>query len=313
MLHAADAVVVAKTGEWSPSGNVSSDKISAVAANMFSGRDMSNITENLVLPTNIEDITVEWSSSAPQTISADGTVTRPEYGKGNAAVTLTAVFTRGDYSSTYSYNAVVLQSGKPMEINTGVYDENGGAINVLQSKNIVKTEFINDSDSDVQVDAYYAVHDTVTGELISISGGQKNIPANSTVSVDANIELTGEDLSRYKLNGFVWRNMRPMADVFEMYGKQDKLNTPVRVDKKLYISGNTGKSGETVAVSVFSKSIDEILTNPTELLKNAVYFGEVTTKQDGSYSIEVILNKESDVYSVRIGGNSAGVSDREVK
>ena len=91
------------------------------------------------------------------------------------------------------------------------------------------------------------------------------------------------------------------------------MNTPVRVDKKLYISGNTGKSGETIAVSVFSKSIDEILTNPTELLKNAVYFGEVTTKQDGSYSMEIILNKESDVYSVRIGGNSAGVSDREVK
>lgn len=313
MLHVMDAVVVAKTGEWSPSGDMDYDKISAVASNMFNGKDMKHITENLVLPTNIDDITVEWSSNMPQTISTDGTVMRPEYGKGDAVVTLTAIFKHGDYSNTYTYNAVVLQGDKPIEINMGVYDENGSEINALQNKNIVKTEFVNDSDSDVQIDAYYAVYDMATGNLISINGGTRNIPAKSTINIDENIELADENLSRYKLGGFMWNNMRPLTDVFEMYGKQDKLNMPVRVNKKLYISGNTGRVGERIAVSVFSKNIHEVSENPLKLLENAIYFGEVTTKQDGGYSVEVILNEESDVYSVRIGGDFSGVSDNELK
>lgn len=307
MLHVMDAVVVAKSGEWNPTGKVINDKISAVAGNMFGGVDMSKITQDLDLPQNAEDINIEWSSSAPGTVGTDGSVTRPGYGSGDKTVTLTAVFSKGDCSVVRSYTVTVLQAVKPVEVIRTIYDENGETINELRDKSRINTEFVNDSEEDIQIEAYYAVYDAVTGKLVSVSGGKQYIPANSKLSADTDISLT--DGLRYKLNGFVWKDMRPIDKMFELYGKQDKLNPIARVNKKLYISGNTGTPGETLAVSVFSKNISEISANPAELLKNAVYFGEVTTDENGNYAVQVKLNKSSDVYSVRIGGAAAGISD----
>lgn len=79
--------------------------------------DVSAVTENLTLPVKgAAGSDISWESSDPAVIGTDGTVTRPEAGKGDAKVTLTATITAGDVSDTKTFEVTVKQNLTAEEI-----------------------------------------------------------------------------------------------------------------------------------------------------------------------------------------------------
>nr|WP_283809120.1 immunoglobulin-like domain-containing protein [Tumebacillus amylolyticus] len=72
------------------------------------------ITDNLTLPTTGADgTTIQWSSDVPSVVSADGTVTRPEFSAGDASVVLTATISKGDQSLEKKFTVTVLKQADP--------------------------------------------------------------------------------------------------------------------------------------------------------------------------------------------------------
>lgn len=68
----------------------------------------STFYDDITLPTSSESgITVTWSSSNESVVSPTGLVTRPAYGKGNARVTLTATFSKGNISKQKSFTVTI--------------------------------------------------------------------------------------------------------------------------------------------------------------------------------------------------------------
>lgn len=59
---------------------------------------------------------IKWSSNKPDIISSDGKVTRPEAGKGNADVQLTALVTKSSASYTRIFKVTVLEKTKKISI-----------------------------------------------------------------------------------------------------------------------------------------------------------------------------------------------------
>ena len=98
-----------------------------VADSIFFTEDDLTVASNLFFTTSTgwaEKITFEWSSSNEAVIATDGTVTRPEYGLGNAEVTvkvvITAEYTKlddgtfkpGTVSTEKEWTFTVLEAGK---------------------------------------------------------------------------------------------------------------------------------------------------------------------------------------------------------
>lgn len=73
--------------------------------------DLSAVQNNLALPTSgVNGATVSWASSAPETISSTGVVTRPAATATNKTVTLTATITRGGATQTRTFTATVVKT-----------------------------------------------------------------------------------------------------------------------------------------------------------------------------------------------------------
>jgi hypothetical protein len=77
----------------------------------YTGSDTSSsVTQNVTLATTGTDgTTVSWSSGNTAVIAADGTVTRPSYTAGNAAVTLTATIKKGTATETKTFTLTVVK------------------------------------------------------------------------------------------------------------------------------------------------------------------------------------------------------------
>ena len=71
---------------------------------------LARITTNLNLPANHHEVSILWDSSEKNIVSDKGEVTRPEFGDGNANLTLTATFTLNDASETKTFELTVLKS-----------------------------------------------------------------------------------------------------------------------------------------------------------------------------------------------------------
>lgn len=59
---------------------------------------------------------ISWESDMPHFLAADGTVSRPAYGRGNRTVTLTATFSHGDAMRKKGYQVQVLEQASDFEI-----------------------------------------------------------------------------------------------------------------------------------------------------------------------------------------------------
>ena len=80
--------------------------------------DLSEVTKDIMLPgTGDAGSSITWESSHPGIIdAATGAVTRPEAGKGDAEVTLTATISSGDVKETKTFTATVKQNLTAEEI-----------------------------------------------------------------------------------------------------------------------------------------------------------------------------------------------------
>lgn len=74
--------------------------------------DLTAVKGDLTLPQQgVYGSSIVWSSSAPATIAANGTVTRPPYGAGNAQVELTATIAYGGAVTSKVFTATVIADG----------------------------------------------------------------------------------------------------------------------------------------------------------------------------------------------------------
>ncbi|MBT2547857.1 immunoglobulin-like domain-containing protein [Arthrobacter sp. ISL-65] len=89
-------------------GYVSPEQRVALDLQDLSLGDTSAVTANLKLPlTGPNGSAYAWSSSDPATVSAQGAVTRPAHGTGDATVTLTATASSGGASASKSFTVTV--------------------------------------------------------------------------------------------------------------------------------------------------------------------------------------------------------------
>jgi hypothetical protein len=89
-------------------GYVSPEQRVALDLQDLSLGDTSAVTANLKLPTTGPNGSAyTWSSSDPATVSAQGAVTRPAHGTGDATVTLAATATSGGASASKSFTVTV--------------------------------------------------------------------------------------------------------------------------------------------------------------------------------------------------------------
>jgi len=119
------------TAVWGAKQPERSDKQIAedVRADLSLG-DLSGIFYDLTLPTEASGgTTIQWSTSDPNVITADGKVTRPAAGSGNAKVTLTAGIVKGSYKTSRSFDVTVLQqSAGPMLLSYGFGENREGVV-----------------------------------------------------------------------------------------------------------------------------------------------------------------------------------------
>lgn len=91
--------------------------------------DTSGVYHDLALPASgSEGSVISWTSSAPGIVSASGTVNRPAAGAGNAAVTLTAVITKGKAKAVKDLQVVVLQQSEGPLVASYSMDEDKGSL-----------------------------------------------------------------------------------------------------------------------------------------------------------------------------------------
>lgn len=89
---------------------VEADNSSLVIA-YGSGDTFDNVTQNIGLATSgANGSTIFWISNTPAVIATDGSVKRPDFGAGNAAVTLTAIITSNSTYDTKTFNLTVVQT-----------------------------------------------------------------------------------------------------------------------------------------------------------------------------------------------------------
>ena len=81
------------------------EALNTVAVTYASGDSQNSVTENLILPESIGEISITWTSGNPDVISNAGVVTRPE---SDTEVTLTATLTLGDIEETVPFTVTVI-------------------------------------------------------------------------------------------------------------------------------------------------------------------------------------------------------------
>lgn len=76
----------------------------------------SETAQSISLPTSykaMDDVTISWTSSNPEYITSDGTVTRPSYATGNVTVTLTATIRAADGTEETQDFLITILRGEP--------------------------------------------------------------------------------------------------------------------------------------------------------------------------------------------------------
>jgi len=85
--------------------------------------DGSEIIEDVIIPTTEnEDVTLEWTSSRPEVLAIDGTITRPEAITGDLNVSLSVVITLNDAMAIKTFEFTVLAEAVNTELNTDYTD-----------------------------------------------------------------------------------------------------------------------------------------------------------------------------------------------
>jgi len=88
------------------------EALNTVAVTYASGDSQNSVTENLILPESIGEISISWTSGNPSVITNAGVVTRPE---DDTEVTLTATLTLGNVEETVDIKVTVKAAEEVVE------------------------------------------------------------------------------------------------------------------------------------------------------------------------------------------------------
>ena len=179
MLQRLDSVVCIKSGEsWTPvtyGGCTYINKVNVIKKVLLSEYDLTNITESITLPTNIEGSKISWSSSNPDVVSATGVVNRPN---ANTTVTLTATIQDvGSYNQTYTLTVKALTSNdRTPELGGELIKSAYGYTGVqLYGKN---TDLFEDGSGNMPA-AVVAKYSKTTGKFLGFVGDSAHTYTNS--------------------------------------------------------------------------------------------------------------------------------------
>ncbi|QVK18582.1 lamin tail domain-containing protein [Mycoplasmatota bacterium] len=223
-------------------------------------------TSDLSLPTDIEGVTVVWSSDNAA-IDASGVVTRPANGVGDVTVTLTATFTLNDETQTITYTVVVKEEAPAggtvatdlffSEIIEG--GSNNKAIEIYNGtgKNI--------TDLSVYTVELYSNGGTTPSQTLTLSGslaaGQVFIIGNSSAvaaikdiaDVESNVTwFNGDDALVLKNDGAVIDSFGQLGvDPGSSWTSGDVSTANMTLVRKSTIS-----SGDTVTDDAFDPSVE---------------------------------------------------------
>lgn len=163
---------------------VAADK-TALTADVIKGGnpDLDNVTVNLNLVTGIPGgagCTISWASSNEGVVAANGTVTRPAAGSGDATVTLTATIASGSASDTKQFTVTVKAQENIMAegLVTDDYENNTNIDAAIDSSGNIHLVYLKSSN------VYYKKYSAGSGwgaeELIAESVFQATIAVDSS-------------------------------------------------------------------------------------------------------------------------------------
>ena len=192
MLQRLDSVVCIKSSEsWTPvtyGGNTYTNKKNVLQKCLLSEYDLTNVTESITLPTQIEDAEITWTSSNPSVVSADGVVNRPAKGSADVTVTLNAeIHLVGRYNQSFTLTVKALtDNNRTPELNGELIKKGNEYTGVqLYGKN---TDLFRDSSGNMPA-AVIAKYSKTTGAFIGFVGDSAHTYANSlgdTFTVNGN-------------------------------------------------------------------------------------------------------------------------------
>lgn len=118
------------------SNKVQNDK-SSLAVIYSEGDSAASVTQKLTLPTEgMNETTISWSSSKPDTIANNGSVTRPSSLQGNQTVKLTATITKGSVTDTKTFTIIVKALSNAGHANLENLTISSGTLSPAFNKNI---------------------------------------------------------------------------------------------------------------------------------------------------------------------------------
>ncbi len=165
--------------------------------------DLSQVKDNLTLPTQgRHGTTITWASSNTDVLSNDGVVVRPEFGSGNATLTLTATITLGDVSDTKEFSVRVIEAPEKIGVTVeGVLDQDPDTEIALENVTVLGVigdgYYVGDETGNIFVYTSDAPsEDVVVGDKVNLLGtfvlyyGQPEIEdPNGYTIVSSNNEL----------------------------------------------------------------------------------------------------------------------------
>ncbi|MGZ4134233.1 MAG: immunoglobulin-like domain-containing protein, partial [Tumebacillaceae bacterium] len=203
-----------------------------------SNTDLTAVTKKLNLVTTgvtATHTTITWSSNKPGVVAADGTVTRPAYMDGDAAVILTATISKGQVNTTKTFSVNVQKNSPVTDVEKILYavnaitessikGSNKDLAHITQKLNLpttgangVKITWSSDTDaiqSNGKIVAPSYLNGDVTGHLTAtFSFG--NAPVNTSIS---------EDLPNSKTFTVTVLRANPTSDTDRTSADSDALN-----------------------------------------------------------------------------------------
>lgn len=182
MFHIVDAVVVVKESSnysflngWTPAkttGNIQNNKINVLKKALLTEYDLTNITDNITLPKNVEGAAISWSSNNASVVSSNGVVNRPDKGAGDASVTLTATINVDGITGTQTYNLTVKEitdEKRTPELSAEFKESKDGYSGIQMY--VKNTDVLADENGNMPA-VVVAKYDKTTGEFLGFVGDQ---------------------------------------------------------------------------------------------------------------------------------------------
>ena len=203
----------------------------------------------------------------------------------------------------------------PDSVNVTFSDSRGEPVEKVTGDTDISVKINNTLDRNISMKVYCATYNAFTGKLMDVTNQSVDISQGGTDMVNLKITPADNDLTPYTYKVFSWEgDMVPYATSSTINSEWDTINKPVKLNNRLYISGNIGRAGEHVSVMVLKPtgvSYEEM--DALELFEAIEYVDEVKADFDGDFLIKINTDMISEGSVIRIGSKSTGMTEQMVQ